>query len=214
MHKKECPDIQDVCSLYLAGLSSVNIAAKYGVSAEVIRRWLREAEIPVRKKGAQKVSIVNNTKLCSSKHGCGQLKSTECFSKHKNGFSAICKTCRNEFRQTKEYKTQANNYNRLYYTTHKELSRAKKALRRQRAIHHLSRKDVLFSAKWRVRIKGNPCFYCGQHKEIMHDDHAIPLARGGTDHWYNLVRACADCNRRKGSKTATEFIETLKSLGG
>lgn len=42
-------------------------------------------------------------------------------------------------------------------------------------------------------------------------DHVHPKSRGGTNmDWTNLVAACTDCNRRKGSKTLDELGWTLK----
>lgn len=51
------------------------------------------------------------------------------------------------------------------------------------------------------------CAYC----EIplfgeFHVDHMTPLSRGGSDDSMNLAIACADCNLRKGNKTAVEFM--------
>ena len=46
------------------------------------------------------------------------------------------------------------------------------------------------------------CGYCsglfGQSK--LTRDHIIPYARGGQDHWMNVVTACRACNERKGSR--------------
>jgi 5-methylcytosine-specific restriction endonuclease McrA len=36
-------------------------------------------------------------------------------------------------------------------------------------------------------------------------DHSVPLARGGTDYFRNLVPACVQCNRSKGDLTSREF---------
>ena len=36
-------------------------------------------------------------------------------------------------------------------------------------------------------------------------DHVIPLARGGTNDADNIVLACRNCNRSKGSKTVAEW---------
>ena len=49
--------------------------------------------------------------------------------------------------------------------------------------------DRLLSVCYRLAIRNDPCFYCGS-PETAHVDHFFPLAKGGTDHWWNLVRAC------------------------
>ena len=43
-------------------------------------------------------------------------------------------------------------------------------------------------------------------------DHFFPLAKGGTDHWFNLVRACRSCNLRKRTMCGTAFL--LLTSGG
>jgi len=55
-----------------------------------------------------------------------------------------------------------------------------------------------------VEGAGTKCVYCCS-EENLEWDHIIPLSRGGPDTPDNLVRACANCNRSKGSKTPSEF---------
>ncbi|WP_411567361.1 HNH endonuclease [Rhodococcus sp. IEGM 1370] len=64
----------------------------------------------------------------------------------------------------------------------------------------------------REDMKDEPCWYCGAFiPGGMHVDHAIPLAKGGTENWTNLVHACAPCNLRKNAKTEREFFALLES---
>lgn len=56
----------------------------------------------------------------------------------------------------------------------------------------------------------NMCLYCGDH---LHDceltrDHIVPVSRGGTDTWENVVTACRACNHRKADMSLDE-IEAL-----
>jgi len=46
------------------------------------------------------------------------------------------------------------------------------------------------------------CKYCGRQSPvvILEVDHLVPVAKGGTDSQDNLVTACFDCNRGKGTK--------------
>src|ERR671925_1516102 len=52
---------------------------------------------------------------------------------------------------------------------------------------------------------GYRCQYChrGQHelrhRECLTRDHLLPLSRGGTNDWTNVVTACSPCNTRKGN---------------
>ncbi len=56
----------------------------------------------------------------------------------------------------------------------------------------------------RVRERaGNRCEYCQLHQHdsplaVLHVEHIIPRAHGGTDDFDNLALACIDCNLHKG----------------
>ncbi|NOZ54987.1 MAG: HNH endonuclease [Gammaproteobacteria bacterium] len=57
------------------------------------------------------------------------------------------------------------------------------------------------------RRDGHVCLYCGEqfrHANLTRD-HIIPMSRGGTDNWENVVTACFRCNNQKGSKTPEEW---------
>jgi 5-methylcytosine-specific restriction endonuclease McrA len=55
------------------------------------------------------------------------------------------------------------------------------------------------------------CQYCGRAaaelkpRESLTRDHLLPLSRGGTNDWTNVVTACSPCNTRKGSRMAEEI---------
>ncbi|MBL7662813.1 HNH endonuclease [bacterium] len=50
------------------------------------------------------------------------------------------------------------------------------------------------------------CQYC--HSTLNYRsatlDHVVPRSQGGSTNWSNIVSACADCNRKKGSRTPQE----------
>jgi len=52
-----------VAALYGAGLTTREVAARLGVEATTVRRWLREAEQPVRRPGPQGRTDVDTTAL-------------------------------------------------------------------------------------------------------------------------------------------------------
>jgi 5-methylcytosine-specific restriction endonuclease McrA len=55
------------------------------------------------------------------------------------------------------------------------------------------------------------CQYCGRAaielrpREALTRDHLVPLSRGGTNHWSNVVTACSTCNARKGNLLPEEI---------
>jgi len=49
------------------------------------------------------------------------------------------------------------------------------------------------------------CQFCGRrqhelrHRECLTRDHLVPLSRGGSNAWNNVLTACSSCNTRKGN---------------
>lgn len=81
----------------------------------------------------------------------------------------------------------------------------------RRSHEALPKDERAVSTEHRKKIKDDRCYYCEQHTETMHYDHVLPLSRGGTDHYWNIVRACSVCNLRKGSKTDLEYLATMET---
>lgn len=95
--------------------------------------------------------------------------------------------------------------NRKYKAAHPETDLAAIHRRRQRRDHGMDDVDRLLSNAYRIAIRYDPCFYCGA-AETQEDDHFFPLSKGGTDHWWNLVRTCKPCNRTKRDTCGTAFM--------
>jgi hypothetical protein len=106
---------------------------------------------------------------------------------------------------------------RAYYALHPERRKAahKKWLlanpeyhsvrnARRRLRMQLPREDRQISRAYRRAIRNDPCLYCGGVAE--HTDHYFPLAKGGTDAWFNLCRACRKCNLSKHTMCGTAFL--------
>lgn len=76
-------------------------------------------------------------------------------------------------------------------------------VRSVRAARRLPLEDRRIATAYRSAIKGDPCLYCGATASAA--DHYFPVARGGTDHWFNLKAACTTCNSTKNAKCGTAF---------
>ncbi|HZY42229.1 MAG TPA: HNH endonuclease, partial [Anaerolineae bacterium] len=61
----------------------------------------------------------------------------------------------------------------------------------------LSRREVFRRHNYR-------CQYCGQESAHLTIDHVVPRRSGGGYAWTNLVAACPNCNRRKGSRPLSD----------
>ena len=70
----------------------------------------------------------------------------------------------------------------------------------------LPRQDVKFS-RHNVYVRdGSRCQYCGQKfsSAELSLDHVVPLSRGGSSNWENVVCCCLACNVKKGNRTPQE----------
>jgi 5-methylcytosine-specific restriction endonuclease McrA len=58
---------------------------------------------------------------------------------------------------------------------------------------------------------GYRCQFCGRSivelrpRESLTRDHLVPLSRGGSNVWTNVVTACSPCNTRKGNRLPQEI---------
>ena len=92
---------------------------------------------------------------------------------------------------------------REQYREYPEVKKARTARRRARA-RELNPGDRELSDAYRDAIRFDACRYCGD-PDGAEVDHIFPLAKGGTDHWWNLTRACVSCNRRKYAHCGTHW---------
>lgn len=77
----------------------------------------------------------------------------------------------------------------------------------RRSLQRRSRKDGRNSWEKFLEITDGLCFYCGVQltRANRTRDHVHPRAHGGLGKRYNLVPACAPCNRAKGPKAIDVF---------
>ncbi|WP_199826756.1 HNH endonuclease [Streptomyces sp. NRRL F-4707] len=93
---------------------------------------------------------------------------------------------------------------REHYLANREEYYAKANRRRQRIEANMDALDRALSADYRRAIAADACAYCGGPSSQV--DHYFPIAKGGTDHWWNLLRACEPCNKSKAAHCGTWFF--------
>ena len=54
---------------------------------------------------------------------------------------------------------------------------------------------------------GRKCFYCGKTVSDFEVEHMLPKSRGGSNRIDNLTLSCHDCNQKKDTMTAEEFVK-------
>lgn len=64
------------------------------------------------------------------------------------------------------------------------------------------------------RRDGHTCMYCltSLPDRQLTRDHLVPMSRGGTDDWTNVVTACRSCNQRKANRLLQETSLHLKAV--
>ncbi len=103
-------------------------------------------------------------------------------------------------------------YSQKYYRENKDKHRERQRRRRARKLSGVGMVPEGYeSTLW--EIQQGKCFYCEAdlRKTGVHEDHKIPLVHGGRHTKSNLCLACPECNLRKHTKTAPEFLRILSS---
>lgn len=93
-----------------------------------------------------------------------------------------------------------NRYVELHLVKSRTVAESKTFAQEQRAL-------VTPKIRFEVLKRDNfTCQYCGAHGEgvVLEVDHIIPISKGGTSDMGNLITACFDCNRGKGSDLVTD----------
>lgn len=117
----------------------------------------------------------------------------------------------------KKWREDHPDYMREYAASNRERFRAKESRRRGRkrfGLTHMTDQERQDSIEWRKIITDRPCAYCGQRPNTMNDDHIKPISRGGTDHWFNIVRACGVCNSSKSARDVVEWLQSKRQSYG
>lgn len=102
------------------------------------------------------------------------------------------------------HKDSVKAYRSAYKKANPEANRASVARRRSRLKNSMDPVDITISVEYRKAIANDSCAYCGGLGVEV--DHFFPLAKGGTDHWWNLVNSCKTCNTTKNARCGTYFV--------
>jgi 5-methylcytosine-specific restriction endonuclease McrA len=87
----------------------------------------------------------------------------------------------------------------------REFVKGYQARRRAKSEMNMTEEDKNISLEYRLAIQKDPCYFCSKRTNRMQTDHLFPIAKGGTDHWWNLVRSCSECNHKKATRCGTKF---------
>jgi len=129
------------------------------------------------------------------------VRKLEWFERNKNKHSEYSK--RYKENNPDAYRKAKKKYRQNNPDKEREWDHRKRALKRnQLGDWKASYEQVLF------KNQNGLCFYCRcDISKGYHIEHMIPLSRGGMHDLKNIVLSCPDCNLRKGTQTAEEFIQ-------
>ena len=77
---------------------------------------------------------------------------------------------------------------------------------------HLFNRQVKFNRQ-NIFVRDHfTCQYCAKKlsEKKLTVDHVVPLSKGGTHEWSNVVAACGTCNNKKGNKSLEQANLKLK----
>jgi HNH endonuclease len=94
---------------------------------------------------------------------------------------------------------------RAWNAANPEARQAMRARRRFASGAGMDEFDRELSVAYRIAIRWDRCLYCGS-PDTDHVDHFFPLSKGGTDVWWNLVRACERDNLTKQAQCGTAYL--------
>lgn len=151
-------------------------------------------------------TLSNNLKRCSK---CDKIKPISEFYKDKgsrDGHYFYCKTCSKSAAKA----WQSDNWDKVLSNVseyRKENPDKRKAIQQRRsAAIRGSNDNTLSTDEWNKILEEfqSLCAYCSAPWE--HQDHFIPISKGGTHTADNVFPACAPCNQSKAAKMPLDWI--------
>ena len=83
--------------------------------------------------------------------------------------------------------------------------------RKRRATKLSAPLNDLTTGEWKLLLDTfeHSCAYCGDSESKLTMDHVVPLSKGGSHTFTNIVPACKSCNSRKSATSANSFLRKL-----
>lgn len=144
---------------------------------------------------------------------CGKLVKDELFNKQLSRCSQCFKKKNNYYYNLPQYKTKRKKYQKTPKFKHRMRMEGQKRRAAKNKINNID----LFLKEYKntLHIFNNSCAYCGMSNtehmdvfcEILHQDHIIPLSKGGSYVVYNIIPACRSCNCSKKDKDLMDYYE-------
>lgn len=136
----------------------------------------------------------------------------------KGGFSHLCKKChkekyskkksanREQQARPKQSQEEKREYNRQWLKNHPEKQREYRRRRRVRKYGAIG-SHTAAEVRTLYEQQDGKCFHCGADFDEVdyHEDHWIPLSRGGSDYITNIRLLCVPCNLSKNAKLPHEW---------
>lgn len=101
---------------------------------------------------------------------------------------------------------------RRYRKNHPDISAHDRAASHRRAARKRNLESTLTDEQWQkiVAIHFGRCHYCGIKSDKLHQEHKIPVVKGGGYTAENIVPACSRCNQSKHTKDYKKFVKSSK----
>jgi len=172
--------------------------------AEINKRFvLKHPKLPTIRKCivcGKDIVNVKHKRICSE--NCLRQREKEARQKHYRiyykGKTKRCVVCNKEFNSKERHCSKVCSINcaLIYKRKNRKIIKQQRKARKRMLPHTFNNKQ------WRCCLNyfNNKCCYCGKENSTLHQDHLIPISKGGGYIKENIVPACAECNSSKGDK--------------
>ena len=103
------------------------------------------------------------------------------------------------------YRSQKFQMRKTLFEKYRTTTKAERIKMRQEMEELMKTECFQKWVEWAYRRQSKECFYCDNRIQLKkrksyHIEHRIPIYYGGTNDFSNLVLACPECNRAKGTQ--------------